>query len=479
MTCALSLLFGCLSTEELGSSSKDEATAKLEQSAAPLLGCDGTHDEGDFSENSAGQKSEIDCAERPDTGYRSGEPFEISVVTVDDRPVERETANAYWVMREAARAEGITLQISSGFRTQAEQQRLYDCYTNCNCNNCNLAARPGYSNHQSGSALDLNTHVTGVFDWLNANGARFGFARTVPSEPWHWEWQGGGPGGGPCDGEPCQLLSPEGGVVDDSGACAQRFGAARYWRAVEGEGVDGGLHWTNGWDSESPGNWARWHLFFEEAGEYLVEVSVSPVYGVCAETPYRVRHGGEESQLRLDQSVPGEWLPLGLFFFEAGGGQSVDVMDHVPGLALEEQHITADAVRLSRVREPEPDPEPMPDPDADPDPRPADDAGPVSDLDLGLRPVGDRGSSATPPWDRGASSPPGRDLWRAGGASPSDPDFALAGGGAERDRSDEIHCAVLSSEPQLWWPLFLSLFYLSRRAQSRRGGRGMRRGVRA
>ncbi len=69
---------------------------------------------------------------------------------------------------------------------------------NCNCNNCNRAARPGTSNHQSGHALDLNTSAPGVLSWLNANGARFGFSRTVPSEAWHWEWWGGGPGGGPC-----------------------------------------------------------------------------------------------------------------------------------------------------------------------------------------------------------------------------------------------------------------------------------------
>ena len=45
-------------------------------------------------------------------------------------------------------------------------------------------------------------------NWLNANGARFGFARTVPSEPWHWEWWGNpatfpGPCGRPRGDQRC------------------------------------------------------------------------------------------------------------------------------------------------------------------------------------------------------------------------------------------------------------------------------------
>jgi len=144
--------------------------------------------------------STIDCSERSDFGYRSGTPFDIRVVTVDGRPVELETANAYYVMALAAERDGVELAIVSGFRTMGEQEYFYDCFVTCSCNDCNRAARPGYSNHQSGHALDLNTRAPGVLDWLNAHGADYGFARTVPSEVWHWEWWGGGPGGGPCGG---------------------------------------------------------------------------------------------------------------------------------------------------------------------------------------------------------------------------------------------------------------------------------------
>lgn len=140
----------------------------------------------------------VNCAETADVGYVRGTPYQIKLIEIDGKPVEKDTGNAYWVMQQAAAADGVTIRIVSGFRTQSEQQYLYNCYRNCNCNNCNLAARPGYSNHQSGHALDLNTSSPGVYNWLSANAGRFGFKRTVPSEKWHWEWWGGGPGGGIC-----------------------------------------------------------------------------------------------------------------------------------------------------------------------------------------------------------------------------------------------------------------------------------------
>ncbi|MBE7485178.1 MAG: N-acetylmuramoyl-L-alanine amidase [Polyangiaceae bacterium] len=133
-------------------------------------------------------------------GYSSGSAFDIKVVTVDGKKVEWKTANAYLRMAEAAAKDGVQIRIVSGFRSNAEQQYLYSCYKNCSCNSCNLAAPPGYSNHQSGHALDLNTSAGGVYNWLSKHGGKFGFKRTVPSEAWHWEWWGDDAGVGPCNG---------------------------------------------------------------------------------------------------------------------------------------------------------------------------------------------------------------------------------------------------------------------------------------
>ncbi len=164
-----------------------------------------------------------DCAESQDQGYDAGNPFEITVVTMDGEPVEKDTANAFWVMREAAAADGVQIHINSGFRTMEQQEYFYMCGPDgcCCCNDCNLAAAPGYSNHQSGHALDLNTSSPGVYGWLAAHGGEYGFTETVPSEDWHWEWWGGGPGGGICD-----IAAAPAGTLDAS-ACTGITGWAQ------------------------------------------------------------------------------------------------------------------------------------------------------------------------------------------------------------------------------------------------------------
>lgn len=126
--------------------------------------------------------------ERRALGYLNGNAFEITVVGVDGKPVEIETARALRRMQEAAAGDGVTIKVVSGFRTMAEQEHLYRCYIHCSCNNCNLAARPGYSAHQSGHALDLNARDPAVGAWLRAHAGAYGFINTVPTEPWHWEY---------------------------------------------------------------------------------------------------------------------------------------------------------------------------------------------------------------------------------------------------------------------------------------------------
>ena len=123
--------------------------------------------------------------EGPAQGYVDGRAVRIVVTRLDAKPVEVHTAAAFTRMRDAAQRDRVRLRIASGFRTMAHQQALYRAYRR---GRGNLAAVPGRSNHQSGHALDLNTSTPGVLRWLERNARRFGFRRTVPTEPWHWEW---------------------------------------------------------------------------------------------------------------------------------------------------------------------------------------------------------------------------------------------------------------------------------------------------
>ncbi len=241
----------------------------------------------------------VDCAFGEDTGYVQGGAFTITVFHIDGEPVEVNSGNAFHVMREAAAADGVDIHIVSGFRTMSEQQYLYACYVNCNCNNCNLAATPGYSNHQSGHAFDVNTTGYGgsVYNWLNANGASFGFANTVAGEHWHWEWWEGGPGGGVC-----LVNSPPQGSFD-AAAC---------------EGIEG---WAQ--DPDQPGVATNAHLSFDgpvgdenatsvslaanEARPDLCDVLAGDCdHGFSMHMPMSLRNGVEHSVFAYADDLEGE-----------------------------------------------------------------------------------------------------------------------------------------------------------------------------
>lgn len=126
-------------------------------------------------------------ASRTAIGYRKGKPFRIRIVDVAGEEVEVRTARAFEKMRAAAERDGVELVIWSGFRRHERQAELYARYR---AGHGNLAAKPGYSNHQSGRALDLRLRSEQTYAWLLEHARRFGFKRTVRGEPWHWEYVG-------------------------------------------------------------------------------------------------------------------------------------------------------------------------------------------------------------------------------------------------------------------------------------------------
>ncbi len=77
--------------------------------------------------------------------------------------------------------------IDSSYRTYAQQQALYNAYLN---GTGNLAAKPGTSNHETGTAIDINSGFLAshpeVRSWL----ASHGWANDVGGEAWHWHWTG-------------------------------------------------------------------------------------------------------------------------------------------------------------------------------------------------------------------------------------------------------------------------------------------------
>jgi hypothetical protein len=213
---------------------------------------DGEADEAEPVEDAtmlSEQSLTTDLTEHTATGYSHGAAFTIHVVTVDGKPVEVATAHQYLRMKAAAANAGVYLRIVSGFRTMAEQQYLYNLYRE---GKGNLAAVPGYSNHQSGHALDLNTSDSGVYGWLTNHGGAWGFKRTVPSEIWHWEYwgadpgpaggAGGGMGGGGGSGASCRSATLAKSVAD--GVCVQAASDQAWYHCDNGAWLAGATSCT-------------------------------------------------------------------------------------------------------------------------------------------------------------------------------------------------------------------------------------------
>jgi peptidoglycan hydrolase CwlO-like protein len=127
-----------------------------------------------------------------------------SLTTVNGITVASSVADRVRGLLNAAAADGINLS-GYGYRDFNAQIAL----RRQNCGTTQYAiwemppdacspptARPGYSYHERGLAIDfmangrfINSRSNPGFVWLAANAGRFGFYN-LPSEPWHWDTRG-------------------------------------------------------------------------------------------------------------------------------------------------------------------------------------------------------------------------------------------------------------------------------------------------
>jgi len=132
------------------------------------------------------------------TGYLDGVPFQLSLSPLNGAPgyyLEGDAASAFNAMYASAAADGVTLQVNSAFRTMEKQRALVaseGAYLQGG-----LAARPGFSPHQRGDAVDIESGggTNEAYQWLEANRSRFGFVNPRPLLPglryeaWHNEFR--------------------------------------------------------------------------------------------------------------------------------------------------------------------------------------------------------------------------------------------------------------------------------------------------
>jgi hypothetical protein len=108
--------------------------------------------------------------------YRQGEGVRPDVAAAFDR------------MAAAAAQVGITVTVTSGFRSDAEQAALFAAHPDPQ-----WVAPPGHSLHRCATELDLGSES--AYGWLAANAGRFGFVQRYSWEPWHYGFTAGPP---PC-----------------------------------------------------------------------------------------------------------------------------------------------------------------------------------------------------------------------------------------------------------------------------------------
>lgn len=174
------------------------------------LGYDETHDKARISAilDSLGISGELIAVRRLPF---CAEAQELVVAETDATGREYllvpQAAQSWWDMKRAAGEDGIGLEIVSAFRSV---QRQVEIIRNKLDSGVPIeiilqsSAPPGYSEHHTGRAIDINTpgcdplegifEETEAFRWLTAHAGRFGFTLSYPRdnpwgyiyEPWHW-----------------------------------------------------------------------------------------------------------------------------------------------------------------------------------------------------------------------------------------------------------------------------------------------------
>lgn len=150
--------------------------------------------------------------------YKLNEDYEPSnLVNISNRHAYQnnkliDIANdAYVDMWNAANNEGIKLIVNSSYRSFKEQKEVYEDIkaSKGEANADKVAARPGYSEHQTGLSIDvfeINNQLTGTFKdspaytWLKNNSYLYGFIERYPEnkenitgysfESWHYRYVG-------------------------------------------------------------------------------------------------------------------------------------------------------------------------------------------------------------------------------------------------------------------------------------------------
>ena len=127
-----------------------------------------------------------------------------------DNEIKKEVYESFLKMWNDAKEENLSLIITSAYRDYSYQEKLWNSYSNSKGENWadSVAARAGFSEHQTGLALDIVTYGSTMnnfensdeFKWLSKNAYKYGFILRYPKgkeditgysyESWHYRYVG-------------------------------------------------------------------------------------------------------------------------------------------------------------------------------------------------------------------------------------------------------------------------------------------------
>ncbi|MGI5976953.1 MAG: M15 family metallopeptidase [Candidatus Limivicinus sp.] len=151
------------------------------------------------------------------------EPPEIAKLTDSQCPVDSRIAEPLMAFIDAAKAQGLSVYLSSGYRPYSEQQYLFNRKLSQGYSQedaARIVALPGTSEHQTGLACDITDYyrefkawedleVTETYKWMSQHCQEYGFIVRYPKdksglntteaadsitgiiyEPWHYRYVG-------------------------------------------------------------------------------------------------------------------------------------------------------------------------------------------------------------------------------------------------------------------------------------------------
>ena len=200
----------------------DSASSRVDN---PLSSSENSLKSGEISKTESSQSQRVDPADlvlqEQSSDWRlllvnpqnpMPEGYTVNVVEYDDVEMDERICDAYKEMQRDAHENGYTLWISSAYRSVEKQQDLLDAEVSRHMREDGLSEEealekalqtmtvPGYSEHNTGLAIDLNG-VTAIEDeWLCRHAADYGFILRYPQgkeavtgiqfEAWHFRYVG-------------------------------------------------------------------------------------------------------------------------------------------------------------------------------------------------------------------------------------------------------------------------------------------------